>query len=180
MQHFIDMLIGPTANLLRTLVVGVLAYVSLVLVLRVSGKRTLSKLNAFDLVVTVALGSCLATVLLSKDSSWLQGLTAFVVLIAMQYIVAWLSVRSPRVRRIVKASPTLLYYRGDILEDALRSERLTVDEVYAAMRDSGIASVSSVSAVVLESDGSLSVLEGSTEQTTTLGRDVAGSQRAGG
>ncbi len=57
----------------RTVVVGVLAYLALVLLLRVSGKRTLSKMNAFDLVVTVALGSTLATVLLSTSVALARG-----------------------------------------------------------------------------------------------------------
>lgn len=67
------MLFSGWENLLRTLVVGVLAYVSLVVFLRISGKRTLSKMNAFDLIVTVALGSTLATVLLSKDVALAEG-----------------------------------------------------------------------------------------------------------
>jgi uncharacterized membrane protein YcaP (DUF421 family) len=62
-------LFSSWADLGRVLVVGPLAYVSLVLFLRVSGKRTLTKLNAFDLVVTSALGSTLATILLSKSVS---------------------------------------------------------------------------------------------------------------
>jgi hypothetical protein len=68
-------------GLLRTLVVGVLAYVVLVGFLRLSGKRTLSKMNAFDLVVTVALGSTLATILLSKDVALAEGALAFALLI---------------------------------------------------------------------------------------------------
>lgn len=58
------------SDLLRIVVVGSAAYVTLVLVLRFSGKRTLAKLNAFDLAVTIALGSALATVLLSSDIPW--------------------------------------------------------------------------------------------------------------
>lgn len=65
MEH---MLFSGWEGLLRTLVVGVLAYVSLVVFLRISGKRTLSKMNAFDLVVTVALGSTLATVLAARSA----------------------------------------------------------------------------------------------------------------
>lgn len=94
----------------RTALVGVLAYLSLVVLLRVSGKRTLSKMNAFDLVVTVALGSTLATILLSEDVALLEGVTALVVLIAMQFAIAWLVVRSPMVGRLVKSEPTLLVY----------------------------------------------------------------------
>jgi uncharacterized membrane protein YcaP (DUF421 family) len=67
-------------GLLRVVVVGTLAYVALVVLLRASGKRTLAKLNAFDLIVTVALGSTLATVLLSKSVALLEGLVAFILL----------------------------------------------------------------------------------------------------
>jgi uncharacterized membrane protein YcaP (DUF421 family) len=90
-------------GLARIIVVGVLAYAALVLLLRVSGKRTLSKMNAFDLIVTVALGSTLATVLLSKDVSLAEGALAFALLIGLQFTVTWLSVRSLAVRRVVKA-----------------------------------------------------------------------------
>lgn len=74
-------------GLLRVLVVGTIAYAALVLLLRVSGKRTLAKLNAFDLIVTVALGSTLATVLLSKSVALVEGLAAFALLAGLQYLV---------------------------------------------------------------------------------------------
>jgi len=70
----------------RVALVGMCAYVALVLMLRLSGNRTLSKLNAFDFVVTVALGSTLATVLLSKDVSLAEGVLAFAVLIGLQFL----------------------------------------------------------------------------------------------
>lgn len=146
------------SGLLRVLVVSVLAYVALVAMLRVSGKRTLSKLNAFDLVVTVALGSTLATVLLSKDVALAEGGVAFALLIGLQYAVAWSSVRSKTVERLVKAQPALLYFRGRFLERALRAERMTKDEVRAAARAHGHASLETVGAVVLETDGSVTVL----------------------
>ena len=81
------------------------------LLLRVSGKRTLTKINAFDLVVTVALGSTLATVLLTKSVALAEGLTAFVLLIFLQFVLIWLSVRSRAVSRLVKSEPTLLVYQ---------------------------------------------------------------------
>ena len=76
------MLFDGWLSLLRTAVVGILAYAALVHFLRVSGKRTLSKMNAFDLIVTVALGSTLATVLLSSSVSLATGALAFALLIA--------------------------------------------------------------------------------------------------
>ena len=108
-------------SLLRTLVIGVAAYVGLILLLRISGKRTLSKMNAFDFIVTVALGSTLATVLLSKDIALAQGLLAFAVLIGLQFIITWTSVRISFVRKIVTGEPTLLLHRGQQLPKALKA-----------------------------------------------------------
>ncbi len=89
------------APLFRTTVVGVLAYVALVAILRATGKRTLSKLNAFDLIVTVSIGSTLATVLVSKDVAPAQGILALSLLCVMQSVVTWASVRSAFVRGFV-------------------------------------------------------------------------------
>ncbi len=145
-------------SLLRTAIVGTLAYAALVLFLRVSGKRTLSKMNAFDLVVTVALGSTLATVLLSTDVALATGALGFALLIGLQYAVTWLSVRSPAVRSFVKAEPTMLIHRGRLLKDAMRKERVTEDELLAAIRAQGFSDLAEVEAVVLETDSSFSVL----------------------
>jgi uncharacterized membrane protein YcaP (DUF421 family) len=146
-------------GLLRVLVVGTLAYLALVTLLRVSGKRTLSKMNAFDLIVTVALGSTLASVLLTKDIALLEGILAFALLIFLQFAITWLSVRSDRIQGIVKATPQLLLHRGQPLPDAMRRERVTREELAAAIRAQGIGSLEDVDAVVLETDGSLSVLK---------------------
>jgi uncharacterized membrane protein YcaP (DUF421 family) len=142
----------------RVLVVGTLAYVALILLLRASGKRTLSKLNAFDLVVTVALGSTLATVLLSSDVALAEGIAAFALLTGLQLVITWLSVRSRRISALVKAEPALLLFRGRPLEDAMRRERVTHDELLAAVRASGQARLEQVHAVVLETDGGLNVV----------------------
>ena len=146
------------SGLLRVLVVGVLAYAGMVLILRVSGKRTLSKMNAFDFVVTVALGSSLATVILSRDVALAEGLLAFALLIGLQYAVAWSAGRSARFHRLIKAQPSLLYYRGSFLDHSLQQERITRGEVVAAVRARGLGSMEEVEAVVLETAGEISVI----------------------
>jgi uncharacterized membrane protein YcaP (DUF421 family) len=145
-------------SLARTLVIVVLAYVALVAFVRISGKRTLAKMNAFDWVVTVALGSTLATVLLNKDVALAEGALGFAVLIGMQFIVAWSSVRSKMVQKLVKSEPALLYYDGKFLEEAMRRERVVLGEIYAAVRSEGFAGLGDVEAVVLETEGKFSVL----------------------
>ena len=155
-------------GLLRVLVVGTLAYIGLVALLRVSGKRTLAKLNAFDLIVTVALGSTLATVLLSSSVALAEGMLAFALLISLQYVVAWMSVRFKAFGRLVKSEPTLLLHRGQFLERAMLSQRVTHEEVLAALRNSGAADPADVGAVVLETDGTLSVIMGARQTIDTL------------
>jgi uncharacterized membrane protein YcaP (DUF421 family) len=142
----------------RTVAVGTAAYVTLVAVLRTSGKRTLAKLNAFDLVVTVAFGSTLATILLTKDVSWAEGTTAFATLAALQFAVAWTSSRWTGARSVVTARPTLLLHEGRPLEDVLLSQRVSREQLLQAVRGSGVGTLSQVAAVVLETDGSLSVV----------------------
>jgi len=142
----------------RVVLVGMPAYVALVLLLRITGKRTLSKMNAFDLVITVALGSTFATVLLSSSVALAEGVLAFALLVVLQFAVTWLSVRSKGVRSLVKAEPRLLFHDGAFLHGAMRSERVTEEEVLASVRQQGIARMESVEAVVLETDGSLTVL----------------------
>lgn len=144
-------------GLVRVLIVGTSAYAALILLLRVSGKRTLAKLNAFDFVVTVALGSTLATVLLSADVALAEGVTALALLVALQYVVAWASIRSRRVTSLVKSEPTLVYH-GRFLPAAMRRERLGEEELVQAARGQGYADLNEVAAIVVETDGSLSVL----------------------
>ena len=158
------MLFSGWDSLLRTLVVGVLAYVAIVVFLRVSGKRTLSKMNAFDLIVTVALGSTLATVLLAKDVALAEGILAFALLIGLQFAVTWSSVRVRWVRwvrRLATGEPRMLLYSGEFLPAALLKARVTKDEDRAAVRSAGIDSLDKVRAVILETDGSFSVVKSS-------------------
>lgn len=153
-----DILFQGWPGLGRTALVAVLAYVGLVLFLRLSGKRTLSKLNAFDLVVTVALGSILATTLLNKDVALAEGLVAFATLIGLQYLVTWSSVRWGWVRRGVRSEPTILVRHGQPVAAAMRRERVTEAEALSAVRDSGGGHLDEAEFVVLESDGSLTAM----------------------
>ena len=150
----------------RVLLVGTAAFVIMVALLRLSGKRTLAKMNAFDLVVTVALGSTLATILLTEQVALVEGVAAMTVLVLLQFVVAWLAVRSPTVKKSVKASPAFVVRGGQLLAGALRDHRVTEEEVYQAIRAHGFGDLGSVDAVVLETDGSFSVIS----------RDAAGSR----
>lgn len=155
-------------SVFRTLIIGVIAYVALIFMLRISGKRTLSQMKEFDFIVTVALGSTLATVLLSKDVTLASGTLAMALLILLQYILATASVHSRRFAKFITSEPTLIFYEGAFLDSALKKERITEDEVRSVLRSQQISSLKEVKAVVLESNGQLSVLRnGSTEDASS-------------
>jgi uncharacterized membrane protein YcaP (DUF421 family) len=146
------------SGLFRILIIGAAAYVALILMLRISGKRTLSKMNAFDLIITVALGSTFATVVLDKSVPLAEGVLGLALLICLQYAITWISVRSMEFQGLVKAAPTLLLRNGQYLDAAMRDERVTRAEIEAAVREQGIGDPSEAACVVLETDGTLSVI----------------------
>lgn len=145
-------------GIVRVLVIGLCAYAAVIVILRITGKRTLAKMNAFDLVVTVALGSTLSSILLSKDVALVEGMTALALLAALQFAIAWTSVRSAVVRRLAKSDARRLLTDGRIDANALHDERVTRDELLAAIRSSGFGDPDLIAAVVLETDGSFSVI----------------------
>ena len=146
------------SGIARVLLVGASAYIALVIVLRVSGKRTLAKLNAFDLVVTVAVGSTLATILLNSDVSFTEGVVALASLATLQFVAATITTRWPRGRAILTSRPTVLMVDGRFDEDVMRRERVSAEDIRLAIRSSGYGHIRSIGVVILESDGSLSAI----------------------
>lgn len=170
-------LFGSWNAILHTLITGTLTYFGLIFWLRISGKRTLSKWNSFDFVVTVAFGSILASALLTGSTSFAQAMVGIGLLVGFQFLLTWLSVRTPKVQMLIKAKPTLLLYKGKLLEDTLKQKRIAKGEVLAAIRSSGHAQVESIDAVVLETNGNVSIM--STVDSGSALEDVEGfSERA--
>lgn len=168
-----DVIFHSWADVGRTVLVGVLAYAALITTLRVSGRRTLSKMNAFDFVVTVALGSILATILLNEEVALAEGVIALGVLVALQYAITWSSVRVSWIRRTVTGEPLLLVYQGVAFPARMRAARVTDDELRAAIRAGGLAAIEEAEAVVLETDGSFSVIRsGGSESSSLDGLDI--------
>lgn len=165
-MNWTEMFFQGWSGIVRTIIVGTLAYAFLVISLRVSGKRTLAKLNAFDLVITVALGSTLATILLSESVALAEGMTGLVLLIVLQYGVTFISIRSRSFSRAVRSEPTLLLRNGSMLSDAMRRARVTEAELETVIRTSGQRGFENIEAVILESDGSFSIIEAAHNKKT--------------
>lgn len=145
-------------DVIRVLLAATFSYVALVAVLRVSGKRTLAKLNAFDFVVTVALGSTLATIVLSSDVALADGAAALIALTGLQFVTAFASSRIPALRSRITSRSTFLVRDGVLIAEAMKRQRVAEAEIRQAIRTAGLGDLRQVGAIVLETDGTLSVI----------------------
>jgi uncharacterized membrane protein YcaP (DUF421 family) len=133
----------------------------IILLVRLVGLRSFSKMTNFDFVMTVAMGSLLAGA--SQSQSWpalLQTLAAMASLFATQYIVARLRRKSAHFDELVQNTPVILMRDGIVLHNALRKTRVSEEDLMAKLREANALELSSVRAVVLETTGDISVLHG--------------------
>jgi uncharacterized membrane protein YcaP (DUF421 family) len=137
---------------------AILVYIVLVVLLRVSGKRTLAKFNAFDFVVTVALGSMVAATILNDEITVAAGAVGIATLVLAQMVVSYGLVRIRGAHRLIKSTPRIVYYRGAFDRKAMLAERVSSEEIRQAVRQAGHARMDEVLAVILESDGRLNVI----------------------
>ena len=151
--------LGP---LLRIVVSVPIMYFAVIAFVRVSGKRTTSQMNGFDWIVTVAMGSLVASGIISRSVPLADALVAIALLLALQYAVTHRVRRSDALAGAIKSEPRLLVRDGRFLDGALEAERMTEGEVMSAVRGGGVASIDDVAAVVLETDATISVIPRST------------------
>jgi len=145
-------------SLLQVAICCGIAFFTLFLFIRISGKRTLAKLNAFDFIVTVTLGSTLSSMMLRKVPL-AEGALALAVFIALQYLLALLARSSQKMEHFINSKPILLYYNGVFYEDAMTREGITKNEIYAEIRNFRMERLDKVRAVVLELNGEISVIK---------------------
>lgn len=144
--------------IVRILIVGTLAYFALIFILRISGKRTLAKMNAFDFVITVTIGSAFGRVLTAKNVSVSEAVTAFVLLVFLQFVLSYIESHFTFFRKIITSQPKILYYQSGYVEKNLRKERLVKKDILGSVRKKGFGSLEEVEVVILETDGTVSVI----------------------
>ncbi len=142
----------------RIIVTAVMVYVLIVIITKVSGKRSTSQLNNFDWIVTVMIGSLGASTILLKDIPFIEGASSIVALYVMQFLVTKYASISPEFSSFILSEPRIVFYQGQFLPDAMRAERLTRQEIECAMRSEGINSFDDIEAIVFESDAKLTII----------------------
>ncbi len=136
----------------------VVFYYFIIVLVRLSGKRTTGNMNNFDWIITVAIGSIMASGLLLRKVSMLDSMLAVSVLAVLQWLTTWGALRSRRFARLVKPQPRMLLKDGRLLDRDMTYERVTEDEVKSALRAAGLSETDAAAWVVMETNGSLSVI----------------------
>lgn len=156
----------------RVLFMALAGYVTLLVLLRAFGQRTLAQLSAVDFIITVTIGSAFGRVLTARDVALLEVVAAFGALVALQWVVSWIWGRSPGLRAYLTSPPAVLYRSGEPFETVLRRKGLRVDDLRTAARQAGFGSLDDVEVILLESNGAFSVVPSVGPGTaSTLGDD---------
>lgn len=154
---------NSTESLLAIILTAISIYIGLVIYTRLAGKRSFSKLSSFDFAITVAIGSLMATTILSKSVSLQQGLVGLGTVYLIQLVVAYAR-RFKVIRQLFDNTPTFLMKNGKILEENLKRCKVTKSDLKAKLREANVIQISEIKAVVFESTGDISVLHGAEDK----------------
>ena len=136
---------------------GVVVYVFLLVMLRLSGKRQVGQLAPFDLVLLLVLSNAVQNSMNGGDNSLLGGLVSATTLIGLNYLVGALTYRSKRTEGLIEGRPQILIHNGKLFEDVMAGAQLTHHELNSALRQAGCDCVADVHCAILENNGSISV-----------------------
>ncbi len=153
----------PKISIAEKVLRSIVVYLFLLLAFRFTGKRQVGQLTPFDLVVLLIISNVVQNAVVGNDNSLGGGLLGAVTILALNYAVAEVAYRSKRARRLLEAQPTLLIHNGCILHENLRRERVTLDELLAALRRNGVVEPTEVRFAVSEENGGISVVPRVTE-----------------
>ena len=138
---------------------AIVLYAFIVFVMRVIGRRELSSMTPFDLVLLIILGDAIQQGLTQDDYSVTGAVLAVSTIAALQVFTSYLSFRSEKARKVFEGHPIVLVDRGELVHENLKRERMTEDEVAEEMRASQIGSLDDVEWAILESNGSISFIK---------------------
>ena len=133
-------------------------YVIIFLVLRIMGKREIGKLSVLDLVISVMIAEIAVIEIEQVDDNLMHGIVPIVILLIIQIISAFLSMKSRKVRLLLDGKPTVVVANGEIYRDELKKQRYNLDDLMLQLRENGVTSISEIDFAILETSGKLSVI----------------------
>jgi uncharacterized membrane protein YcaP (DUF421 family) len=138
---------------------AVIVYVVLLVMVRLSGKRTVGQFTPFDLILIVLLGNAVQNSLVGEDKSLLGGLILAGTLIGLNGLTGWITARSRRLDRWIEGSPVLLVRDGEVFDSVLRRQQVSLADLKQALRQADCDEMGEVALAVLETNGHISVVK---------------------
>jgi uncharacterized membrane protein YcaP (DUF421 family) len=154
---------ASTTSLIAIVLTAIGIYFATIIFTRLAGKRSFSKMSSFDFAMTVAIGSIIATTVLSKSVSLLQGVIGLAAVYILQVLVAILR-KLEIVQKLIDNKPLLLMDGEEILQENLKKARVTESDLRSKLREANVLELSQVRAVIFESTGDIAVLHSKDEQ----------------
>jgi len=150
---------APFADLLMVVVSALSIYVAILVLTRVNGLQSFSKMSSFDFAVTIAMGSILASTIVMEDPPLLQGVVGLTTLFILQFVVSSIRRRIPGSTSWLDNQPILVMAKTQILSENLDRARMSEGDLWAKLRLSGVAHRDEVFAVIFETTGDVSVIK---------------------
>jgi uncharacterized membrane protein YcaP (DUF421 family) len=157
-------------SLLAIALRSTVVYLVILLLLRLGGKRELGQMTPFDLVVLLLLANVVQNAMVGADTSLTGGLAGAAAILAVNWLVDRLGLRSAWLQRQLRGTPTLLVHDGSLVEPNLRREGIAQEEVLQALREHGVSDLQQVKLAVLEIDGTISIVAAEAQTSRTRRR----------
>lgn len=148
----------PASTLLDIALRTTVVYIAVLAGLRLAGKRQLGQLSVFDFVLLLVIANAVQNAMVGPDTSLVGGLVAAAVLLVWHAILDRVRRSSRAAARVLGGTAVLLVYRGQVVEEHLRREGITPEELLQALREHGVGAIGDVRLAVLEPDGAVSVV----------------------
>jgi len=141
--------------ILKTIVL----YFYIVLVYRLMGKKEVGKLSIIDLIVSILIAELAAMSIESTDRSIFVSIIPILVLVIIQIVLSYISLKSDKVRKIIDGNPTTIIKEGKIKFNEMAKLRYSLEDLITQLREQGIKSIEEVDYAILENNGKLSVFQ---------------------
>lgn len=145
-------------EILNVILKTVVCYFFLILILRIMGKREIGKISTFDIVVFFVISELFSLSLNEPEASILHSIIPIAVIVILQLISAFISLKSNKMRSILEGKTNYIIYNGEIQQDVMSKERYTVEDLMCQLRTKDIQSPDEVSFAILEDNGTLNVI----------------------
>jgi uncharacterized membrane protein YcaP (DUF421 family) len=150
----------------------VLIYFVVFLIMRLMGKREIGKLSVFDLVISIMIAEIAVFVLEDTNKPLVEGLLPIGALVAVQILIAYITMKNETIRRIFEGSPSFIINKGKLNRKEMQKQRYNLDDLMLQLRENRIMNVADVEFAILEPSGKLTVVEKDKNAREKRGEDA--------